>query len=106
VELSVASDLFDFVAEQLERCTSLDRPEARGTLRIVCKMAGLEPKKLTPEQLRVVFERVLPGELEERDVADTAAVCRSLTEQVERAPQDQWDQSGDVDEIFKRLART
>jgi hypothetical protein len=102
----VASGLFDFVAEQLERGTSLDRLEARGTLRIVCKMAGLEPKTVTPEQLGVLFERVLPGELEKRGVADTAAVCRSLAERVESAPKDRWDQPGDVDEIFKRLARS
>ena len=100
----MASDLFDFAAEHLERETSLDRAAARGTLRIVCKLAGLEPKSVTPEQLRVVFERVLPGELEKRGVADPAAVCRSLAEQVESAPEGQWDESRDVDEIFKRLA--
>ena len=61
---------------------------------------------MTPEQLRVVFERVLPGELENRGVSDITAVCRLLAEQVESAPEDQWNQSDDVDEIFKRLARS
>jgi hypothetical protein len=104
--LSVASNLFDFVAEQIESGTSLDRLAARGTLRIVCKMAGLEPKTVTSAQLQVIFDRVLPGELENRGVAEPVEVCRSLAEKVAGVPEDQWDQSGGVDEIFKRLAGT
>ena len=100
----MASDLFDFVAEQLERRSSLDRLAARGTLRIVCKMAGLEPKTITPAQLLVICERVLPGELEKRGVAEAAVVRRSLAKQVESAPEGQWSESRGVDESFKRLA--
>ena len=102
----MASDLFDFVSEQLEHGSTLDRLEARGTLRIACKAAGLEPKTITPEQIQVVFERVLAGELEKRGVADAGTVCRSLAEKVAGVPEGQWEQSGDVDEIFKRLSRT
>jgi hypothetical protein len=102
----LASDLFDFVAEKLEQGSALDRLEARGTLRIACKEAGLEPKTLTPEQIQVVLERVLPGELEQRAVADASGVCASLAQKVADAPEGQWEQSGDVDEIFKRLANT
>jgi hypothetical protein len=69
-------------------------------------MSGLDPKTVTPAQLQVILERVMPGELESRGVAKTDAVCRSLKVQVESVPEDQWDQSGDVDEVFKRLART
>ena len=56
------------------------------------------------EQLLVVCERVLPGELEKLGVADTVAVCRSVAEQLESAPEGQRDEPRDVDEIFKRLA--
>ena len=56
--------LFDFAADRLEHHTSLDRLEARGTLRLALKAAGLEPKNLTGTQLQVVFEQVIPRELD------------------------------------------
>jgi hypothetical protein len=46
----VAEDFFSFVADQLEECTLLDRLESRGTLRIVLKESGLDPKTVTQKQ--------------------------------------------------------
>ena len=51
--------LFDFAAERLEHHTGSDRLEARGTLRIALKSAGLAPNNLTGAQLQVVFEQVM-----------------------------------------------
>jgi len=100
----VVAELFDFAAEKLERSTPLDQLESRGTLRIALKSAGLDPRTVTPEQLSVVLERRLPQELEERGVAEAAAVCRAVIAEVEAVPDDQWDRSGDVDRVFARLA--
>jgi len=61
-----AVGLFDAVADALEAQSPLDGLAARGTLRLALKSAGLDPKGVTPEQMRVVLERVLPGELETR----------------------------------------
>jgi hypothetical protein len=52
---------FDRAAERLEHHTGFDRPEARGTLRIALKMAGLTAKSVTAAQLCVVFEKGCPA---------------------------------------------
>jgi len=99
-------DLFDFVADQLEQCTSLDRLESRGTLRIALKNSGLEPKTVTRKQFCVILESVVPGELESRGVAEASAICAALIEKIQAEPADRWEASHDVDKIFDRLAGT
>ena len=80
----MASGLFECAAEWLEKRTSLERLEARGTLRLALKTAGLEPATLTLDQLRVVFETLMDE------------IARSPAAQ--SAPAD----SG-ADEVFRRL---
>jgi uncharacterized small protein (DUF1192 family) len=100
----MASGLFDCAAEWLEKRTSLERLEARGTLRLALKTAGLEPATLTLDQLRVVFERVLPGELEMRGVDEAPGVCEALMDEIARSPAAQSASSGaGADAVFRRL---
>ena len=101
----MADTLFDIAAEQLEHHTGSDRLEARGTLRIALKAAGLEPKNLTGDQLQVVFEKVMPGELDSRGVSDVRDVCAAVLADLARADGDAEDTSAtNPDEIFRRLA--
>jgi len=100
----VADDLFSFVSDQLEQCTPLDRLESRGTLRLVLKESGLEPKTVTQKQFCVILESVAPGELESRGVAEAAAICTALIEKIQAEPADRWEAARDVDGIFDRLA--
>ena len=101
----MAVNLFDFAAERLEHHTSLDRLEARGTLRIALKSAGLAPNNLTGAQLQVVFEQVMPGELDSRGVSDVRDVCTAVLADLARAGGDAEDASAtSPDEIFRRLA--
>ena len=103
----MACQLFDLAAERLEHHTALDRLEARGTLRLALKAAGLEPKGVTAEQLRVLFERVLPGELEMRGVGDAASVCSAVMDDVASSPVVREEPaSKSVDEVFSRLGGT
>jgi hypothetical protein len=100
----MAADIFDLAAELLEQRTSLDRLEARGTLRIALKSAGLDVASLTAEQLAVVFEKILPGELELRGVGDAAATCSAVAKEVASSPlAAAQDGASGVDEIFRRL---
>ena len=69
--------LFDFAAERLEHHTGFSRIESRGTLRLALKSAGLEPKSLSLDELCVVFEKLMPGELETRGVSDADAHSRA-----------------------------
>jgi hypothetical protein len=97
--------LFDFAAERLEHHASLDRLEARGTLRIALKSAGLAPNNLTGAQLQVVFEQVMPGELDSRGVSDIRDVCAAVLADLERSGGAAGDASAtSPDDIFRRLA--
>ena len=100
----MACELFDLAAERLEHHTSLDRIEARGTLRLALKDAGLDPKRVTPGQLCVVLAKVMPRELETRGVGDPTAVCNAVTNDLTKS----WaltdmPSSSDPDEVFRRL---
>jgi hypothetical protein len=100
----VASELFDLAAERLEHHSTLDRLQARGTLRLALKAAGLDPKRVTAEQLQVVFDRVLPDELENRGVGEAASVCRAVMGDVaSSAVAGEGSAAATPDEIFQRL---
>ncbi len=72
------SSAFAATCEALEALTSMSRLEARGTMRLALKEAGLEPHTVAVRSLVVVVERVLPALLRTRKVADIPAVCASL----------------------------
>jgi len=72
------SAAFEFVCSALERRTELDRLQARGTVRLALKEAGLEARAATVEQMQVVVDRVLPRELESRGVEDPDGLCADL----------------------------
>jgi hypothetical protein len=94
---------FDWVCSELEQRTSLDRLEARGTVRIALKEAGLDSRSLTPEQMKVVLEKVLPKELGTRGVDDADGVCRGLAGDVLSI--DSGSGGGETpEEVFRRLA--
>ncbi len=98
--------IFDIAAERLEHHTGFDRLGARGTLRIALKIAGLTANSVTVSQLRVVFEKVMPGELENRGVSDAAAVCSAVVDDLVQTPAPaEAESSGDLDTIFRRLAK-
>lgn len=95
------ASLFDLVAEKLEECSSLNRLEARGTLRIALKDSGFDAKSVAPNQLRVVIERLLPQHLGERGIPAPDDVCRLLVEAIPR--QGSADASDSPEAIFARL---
>jgi hypothetical protein len=66
------SQSFTWVSQELERITSLERLEARGTLRLVLKKAGLDASTVTTRQMEVVIRELLPEELRNRGVQDDA----------------------------------
>ncbi len=72
------SEAFVRVCEKLEQETDFDRLEARGTVRLALKESGLEPRSITPAQMKVVLEKVLPAELATRGVAEGEALCRRI----------------------------
>ncbi len=101
----MSAELFDVAAERLEHRTTLDRLEARGTLRIALKIAGLTAKAVTAEQLCVVFEKVMPDELKLRGVSDAATACSAVIDDLTNSPApSEAAPATDPDAIFHRLA--
>ncbi len=100
----MAADWFDVAAERLEHHTGLNRLEARGTLRIALKVAGLDAGSVTAGALCVVFEKVMPDELEKRGVSDAAVACRAVIDDLVNSPTPpDMASSTALDDFFARL---
>lgn len=76
------SPAFGWLGDALEKRTSLSRIEARGTVRLVLKDAGLEPGAVNAAQMGVVIARLLPMALERRGVADASGLCQALGDEL------------------------
>ena len=72
------SESFDYACAALEEASSLDRLSARGTVRIALKVAGLEARTVTPEQMAVVLDKLLPHELTSRGIEGAVALCAKI----------------------------
>jgi hypothetical protein len=96
------SSAFDNVCAGLEEGSSLDRLEARGTVRIALKGAGFDASHVTREEMVVVIERVLPGELERRGVENCDALCAELCRGLSDVETD-GGAAETPDAVFRRL---
>jgi hypothetical protein len=92
---------FEFLCNELERESSLERLEARGTVRIALKKAGIDPLSATPRELAVVAENVLPDELAARGIDDPRALCGALAKRVSKHDADETRETPEA--IFARL---
>jgi hypothetical protein len=97
------STAFEWLCEELEKTTSLDRLAARGTVRIALKQAGLEATSVTGDQLAVVLARVLPGELTGRGIEGADSVCQQVAARLEEIPAAASSQDT-PENVFERLA--
>jgi hypothetical protein len=98
------SQAFEYLCEALETSSSLERLEARGTVRIALKEAGLEARSVTPSELAVVVQKILPRELRQRGVADEAALCERFASGLRHLEASATRPASDTpDAIFRRL---
>jgi len=94
---------FDFVCTQIEKATALDKLQARGTVRLALKAAGLDAASVSAAQLRVVLDKLMPAELRSRGCEDADSVCARISGLLAGAS---FSGSGDSPEaIFARLGR-
>jgi hypothetical protein len=99
------SSVFDWLCDGLESATDFDRLEARGTVRIALKLAGLEAKSLSTDHAKVVLKRVMPAELEARGVAGAASICSNLVRRLDSLPKSDPHIADNTPEaVFTRLA--
>ncbi|MDH3519703.1 MAG: hypothetical protein OEM49_04530 [Myxococcales bacterium] len=95
--------LFDLAAEKLEAHSDLDKLEARGTLRLALKGAGLDAHTLSVPQLEVVMEKIMPGELERRGVWKPQQVCSRVMTDVKARAATSAAPGDDPEAVFRRL---
>jgi len=96
--------IFDLAAEKLEAHSDLDKLEARGTLRLALKGAGLDARTLSVPQLEVVMRKIMPGELERRGVWKPEKVCETvLTDVKALADSGAVTHETDPEAVFRRL---
>lgn len=72
------SPAFEYVCNELEARSELDRLAARGTVRLALKAAGLDAHSVTPSQIGVVLDKILPAELEARGIQVAASLGAEL----------------------------
>ncbi len=103
----MADTVFDFVAEELERCSDLEKLEARGTIRLALKNAGFDPREVSTTQMAVVLEQVMPAELRPRGIDNAEALCSQLAQAVKGfTPVGIEPNSVSPEDVFRRLARS
>jgi len=95
--------VFERVAADLEAHTSLGRMQARGTVRLALREAGLEGSEVTQDQMLTVVDRLLPVELASLQIDGTDRICAALREAIETMSADAFPGSEGADEIFRRL---
>jgi hypothetical protein len=97
------SSAFERVSAEIEKATDLNRLEARGTLRLALKTAGLDAGSISVAQLQVVFEKVMPGELSKRGVSNAASVCEAVMREVKTFAQHDTADKSQPEAVFRRL---
>jgi hypothetical protein len=98
------SAAFGWICDELERSTSLDRLEARGTMRLALKQAGLEARSVSGEPIAVVVEQLLADELRCRAVEEPEATCSALVSRLrEQGPASDEDAAEAPEDVFRRL---
>jgi hypothetical protein len=73
------SRAFEFVCTELERLTNMTRLEARGTVRLALKEAGLSADSVLPLEMQVVLQKLMPKELSARAIATADDICRKIS---------------------------
>lgn len=76
------SPVFDRTCEEIEQRTSLERLEARGTVRLALKVAGLDAQGVDAQQMTAVLSQLLPKELASRGVDEAVRVCEAVAEAI------------------------
>ncbi len=94
---------FEWLCDQLEAATSMTRLESRGTVRLALKSAGLEPATVSRPQVKVVVERILPGELEAKGTAGGEEICEKLARQLDVAELTEARETDTPESVFARL---
>jgi hypothetical protein len=96
------SRAFEAACGELERCGGTDRWAARGAVQLALMDAGLEKASVTPAQMKVVVERVLPKQLQSMTVSDISTVCEKIKGALSLLGDEGKTET--ADQVFQRIA--
>lgn len=99
------SAVFDWVCNRLDEATSLSTLEARGSVRLALKDAGLEAASVDSTQMTVVLRKLMPSALASRGVEDAGTVCETLAGGLAGAALDSGRAAESPESVFQRLAQ-
>lgn len=104
--MSDESPVFERAADELEALSRMSRLEARGTLRLALKDAGLVPKTVNAKAMLVVLDRILPQLLTRRGVAGAPDMCRSISGIVRGLTSETSYDIDTPEKVFARIGHT
>jgi hypothetical protein len=96
------SDSFTIVADRLCELSDLDRLEARGTIRLAFKRAGVNVSSFGLDDLAAVFAKIMPDELAARGCTNAQAICEAIMASLDGSAVPATAE-GSRDEIMRRL---
>ncbi len=102
--MSDESPVFDRAANELESLSRMSRLEARGTLRLALKDAGLIPKTVNAKSMLVVLDRILPALLTRRGVQGAPEMCRTISTMVRGLTGEGSYEIDTPEKIFARIS--
>ncbi len=103
--MSDESPVFERAADELERLSRLSRLEARGTLRLALKEAGLLPKTVNTRAILIVLDRILSPLLTRRGVQGAPEICRSIATVVRGLTSETSYDVETPEKVFARIGR-
>ena len=102
----MSASIFDFVSDELQRLTRLEKLEARGTVRLALKAAGLDVRTVTTPQMVATLQKVMPNEIRARGVEDGEQICQTIVTRLKAAhPASGAVNPESPEAIFRRLAQ-
>jgi hypothetical protein len=79
------SSVFEWTSAALERATSFNSLQARGTVRLALKKAGLDAATVNVVGMTAVLSRLMPKELASRKIEGGDAICAQLVSELKTA---------------------
>jgi hypothetical protein len=104
--MSDESPVFERAADELELLSGMKRLEARGTLRLALKDAGLIPKTVNAKAMLVVLDRILPQLLARRGVPGAPEMCKSIAAVVRAMTSETVVDIDTPEKVFARIGRS
>lgn len=101
--VSSGSPVFEWVCAALASKGVMSELEARGTVRLLVKEAGLSASTVQRAPMMIVLPRLLQKHLQQRKVRDAARIVEEIVAELGRVKLEEARGADSPEEIFARL---